>query len=90
MMSSMFTFRHNPLLFLLARLFSTYDACVDRAAQGNTSMDYPWGKSWDASKVPQPDTGHTMRGPDPTDAHPEGASVFSGVKDMVNSSKQSK
>ena len=31
---------------------------------------------------PLPDTGRTMRGPDPVDAHPQGASPY-GVMDMV-------
>jgi len=40
------------------------------------------GNNWDASVVPTPDKSRTMRGPDPVDAHPNGASPF-GVMDMV-------
>jgi formylglycine-generating enzyme required for sulfatase activity len=32
--------------------------------------------------MPTPDTGRTMRGPDPVDAHPQGASPY-GVMDMT-------
>jgi gamma-glutamyl hercynylcysteine S-oxide synthase len=52
------------------------------AAQGNDDRIYPWGNSWDAKAVPEPDPGRTMRGPDNVDAHPSGASP-SGVMDMV-------
>ena len=52
------------------------------AAQGTDGRTYPWGTSWDADKVPAPDKGRTMRGPDAVDAHPQGASVF-GVVDLV-------
>ncbi|HZQ20994.1 MAG TPA: SUMF1/EgtB/PvdO family nonheme iron enzyme [Terriglobales bacterium] len=52
------------------------------AAQGNDERVYPWGNSWNASVVPQPDTGRTLRGPDDVGAHPQGASPF-GVMDMV-------
>ena len=52
------------------------------AAQGKDGRAYPWGNDWDASKVPAPDRGRTMRGPDNVDAHPAGASPF-GVVDMV-------
>ena len=43
---------------------------------------YPWGNEWDAAAVPVPDKSRTMRGPDPVDAHPKGASPF-GVMDLV-------
>jgi formylglycine-generating enzyme required for sulfatase activity len=52
------------------------------AAQGSDGRLYPWGKTWDDAAVPVPDKGRTMRGPDPVDAHPRGASPF-GVMDMV-------
>jgi formylglycine-generating enzyme required for sulfatase activity len=52
------------------------------AAQGTDGRAFPWGDQWDAAAVPAPDTGRTMRGPDPVDAHPRGASPF-GVMDMV-------
>ena len=52
------------------------------AAQGPDGRLYPWGNDWDASAVPVPDKSRTMRGPDPVDGHPKGASPF-GVMDMV-------
>ncbi len=52
------------------------------AAQGADGRAFPWGEHWDASAVPTPDTGRTMRGPDPVDAHPSGASPY-GVMDLV-------
>jgi iron(II)-dependent oxidoreductase len=52
------------------------------AGQGTDGRRYPWGDSWDDRAVPIPDTGRTMRGPDPVDAHPQGASPF-GVMDLV-------
>ena len=52
------------------------------AAQGTDRRPYPWGNDWDASAVPVPDKSRSMRGPDPADAHPKGASPF-GVMDMV-------
>jgi len=52
------------------------------AAQGTDSRLYPWGNEWDTDAVPVPDKSRTMRGPDPVDAHPKGASLF-GVMDMV-------
>jgi iron(II)-dependent oxidoreductase len=52
------------------------------AAQGTDGRLYPWGNGWDASAVPVPDKSRTMRGPDPVDAHPKGASPF-GVMDLV-------
>jgi formylglycine-generating enzyme required for sulfatase activity len=53
-----------------------------RAAQGNDGRAYPWGDYWQAGSVPTPDTGRKMHGPDPVDAHPQGASPY-GVMDMV-------
>ena len=52
------------------------------AAQGADGRVYPWGNEWDASAVPVPETGRTMRGPDDVDAHPRGASPF-GVMDTT-------
>jgi iron(II)-dependent oxidoreductase len=52
------------------------------AAQGTDSRLYPWGNAWEPADVPKPDTGRTMTGPDPVDAHPQGASPY-GVMDMV-------
>ncbi len=52
------------------------------AAQGTDGRLYPWGNQWDASAVPEPEKGRTMRGPDPVDAHPKGVSPF-GVMDLV-------
>ncbi len=52
------------------------------AAQGTDRRLYPWGNEWDASAVPVPDKGRTMRGPDSVSAHPNGASPF-GVMDLV-------
>ena len=51
-------------------------------AQGTDGRLYPWGNSWERKAVPEPDKSRTMRGPDPVDAHPDGASPF-GVMDMV-------
>ncbi len=52
------------------------------ASQGTDGRTYPWGNKWDASAVPSPDQGRTMRGPDNVDAHPTGASA-AGVMDLV-------
>lgn len=52
------------------------------AAQSTDNRNFPWGNYWESANVPAPDTGRTMRGPDPVDAHPNGASPF-GVMDMV-------
>jgi formylglycine-generating enzyme required for sulfatase activity len=52
------------------------------AAQGKDGRLYPWGNQWDASAVPIPDKGRTMRGPDAVSAHPKGASPY-GVMDLV-------
>ncbi len=52
------------------------------AAQGNDGRLYPWGDTWDATAVPQPDTGRTMHAPDEVGRHPKGASVF-GVEDLT-------
>jgi len=52
------------------------------AAQGTDGRAYPWGNTWQASAVPVPDQGRTMRSPDSVDAHASGASPF-GVMDIV-------
>jgi formylglycine-generating enzyme required for sulfatase activity len=52
------------------------------AAQGRDGRLYPWGSEWSAAAVPKPETGHNLRGPDPVQAHPRGASPF-GVEDLV-------
>ncbi|HEY3268479.1 MAG TPA: SUMF1/EgtB/PvdO family nonheme iron enzyme [Armatimonadota bacterium] len=54
------------------------------AAQGTDGRAYPWGPTWDASAVPPPDTGRTMRQPDDVGRYPNGASPF-GALDMVGS-----
>jgi iron(II)-dependent oxidoreductase len=52
------------------------------AAQGLDGRLYPWGSTWNANAVPEPERGRTLRGPDEVNAHPVGASPF-GVMDMV-------
>ncbi len=52
------------------------------AAQGQDGRLYPWGNAWDATAVPAPDLGRTMRAPADVGTHPRGASPF-GVEDMV-------
>jgi formylglycine-generating enzyme required for sulfatase activity len=52
------------------------------AAQGKDDRLYPWGDNWNEKAVPTPDKSRSMRGPDPVDAHPEGASLL-GVMDLV-------
>ena len=52
------------------------------AAQGFDGRAYPWGNDWQPANMPATDTGRTMRGPDPVDAHPAGASPW-GVMDMT-------
>lgn len=52
------------------------------AAQGADNRPYPWGAQYQLVYVPAPDQGRAMRGPDPVDSHPLGASPF-GVMDMV-------
>ena len=52
------------------------------AAQGTDGRIYPWGNQWQPANVPTPAIGRTMPGPDPVDAHPQGASPY-GVMDMV-------
>jgi formylglycine-generating enzyme required for sulfatase activity len=52
------------------------------AAQDTDERQFPWGNQWLPANVPTPVTGRTMSGPDPVDAHPEGASPL-GVMDLV-------
>jgi formylglycine-generating enzyme required for sulfatase activity len=52
------------------------------AAQGEDGRTYPWGDTWDESKVPTPQRGRTLQGPEEVTAHPADASPF-GVMDMV-------
>jgi gamma-glutamyl hercynylcysteine S-oxide synthase len=52
------------------------------AAQGTDGRVFPWGNAWMPDNVPHPVTGRMMTGPDPVDAHPQGASPY-GVMDMV-------
>jgi formylglycine-generating enzyme required for sulfatase activity len=52
------------------------------AAQGTDGRVFPWGNLRQPDYTPKPDWDRTMRGPDPVDAHPQGASPY-GVMDMV-------
>jgi formylglycine-generating enzyme required for sulfatase activity len=52
------------------------------AAEGPQGLPYPWGASWQAERVPVPERGRTLRGPDAVHAHPDGASAF-GIEDLV-------
>jgi gamma-glutamyl hercynylcysteine S-oxide synthase len=52
------------------------------AAQGMALSVYPWGSEWNASAVPLPDEGRSLRAPDDVDAHPSAASPY-GVMDLV-------
>ena len=52
------------------------------AAQGTEGREYPWGNTWDDSRVPKPDKGRTMRAPDDGNAHPNGASPYE-VMDLI-------
>jgi iron(II)-dependent oxidoreductase len=54
------------------------------AAQGTDGRTYPWGEPVAAGQRAHPGlgAGRSMRGPDPVDAHPQGASPY-GVMDMV-------
>ncbi len=54
------------------------EAQWEYAARGPKGFEYPWGNTWDPSKI----TPDKMYGTHPVDAHPEGASPF-GVVDMV-------
>jgi formylglycine-generating enzyme required for sulfatase activity len=52
------------------------------AAQGSDGRLYPWGNTWLASAVPQPNRSRTLLPPDEVQSHPQGASPF-GVLDLV-------
>jgi iron(II)-dependent oxidoreductase len=52
------------------------------AAQSGDGRTYPWGNEWNPAAIPAPDKTRAMGGPDPVDAHPQGASTF-GVMDLV-------
>lgn len=52
------------------------------AAQGTDGRLFPWGDDWNASAVPEFNTGRFLLPPANVDAHPEGASPF-GVEDLV-------
>jgi formylglycine-generating enzyme required for sulfatase activity len=52
------------------------------AAQGADGRRYPWGNRWSAARVPRPDTGRVLAGPEDVDAHPDGRSAL-GVSDLV-------
>ncbi len=52
------------------------------AAQGTDGRAFPWGQFWNSANVPLASTNRTMPGPDPVDAHTNGASPY-GVMDMV-------
>ncbi len=52
------------------------------AAQGSDGRRYPWGNTWDETRIPATNHGRTVLPPDDVDAHPEGASPF-GVLDLV-------
>jgi gamma-glutamyl hercynylcysteine S-oxide synthase len=52
------------------------------AAQGTDGRVFPWGNFFLGANAPTAAFGHTMPGPDPVDAHPQGASPY-GVMDMV-------
>jgi formylglycine-generating enzyme required for sulfatase activity len=52
------------------------------AAAGPEALPYPWGREWQPDRVPIPERGRTLRGPDPVGMHPSGASPF-GVQDLV-------
>jgi formylglycine-generating enzyme required for sulfatase activity len=52
------------------------------AAQGTDGRAFPWGSQWVPANMPAEAAGRSMPGPDPVDAHPQGASPY-GVMDMV-------
>ncbi len=52
------------------------------AAQGSDGRLYPWGDTWDESRVPATNRGRSVLPPDDVEAHSDGASPF-GVLDLV-------
>lgn len=52
------------------------------SAQSMDGRVYPWGNDWNASAVPTPDEGRSLRAPDDVNAHPSGGSPY-GVMDLV-------
>ncbi|HEY1493922.1 MAG TPA: SUMF1/EgtB/PvdO family nonheme iron enzyme [Candidatus Solibacter sp.] len=52
------------------------------AAQGLDGRQYPWGNSWCDECAAKQEHGRELRGPEPGDAHPKGASPF-GVMDLT-------
>jgi hypothetical protein len=52
------------------------------AAVGTTGNRYPWGDTFEPTRIPPLDSGRTMRPPTAVDAFPQGASPF-GIMDMV-------
>jgi iron(II)-dependent oxidoreductase len=52
------------------------------AAQGNDARLYPWGNSWDASRVPPANPARNVVPPADVEAFPSGSSPF-GVLDLV-------
>jgi formylglycine-generating enzyme required for sulfatase activity len=53
-----------------------------RAAQGDDGRPYPWGSTYDASRVPPLQTGRTRPAPPDVGSYPGGASPY-GVMDMM-------
>jgi formylglycine-generating enzyme required for sulfatase activity len=52
------------------------------AAQGLDGRQYPWGNAWCDECAAKQEHGRELRGPEPGDAHPKGASPF-GVMDLI-------
>merc|ERR1711871_1869596 len=63
-----------------ARLPHSYE--WQYAAQGNDGRIYPWGNDNDLSKYPSRQRGNIHPGPEPVDAHLDGASPF-GVVNLI-------
>jgi gamma-glutamyl hercynylcysteine S-oxide synthase len=52
------------------------------AAQGTDGRAYPWGATWEPSRMPPQEHGHNLKPPADTEAFPSGASPF-GVLDLT-------
>jgi formylglycine-generating enzyme required for sulfatase activity len=52
------------------------------AAHGNDGRPFPWGKRWDAAKVPKKQIRRLSAPPEDVGRHPAGASRF-GVQDLI-------